>query len=337
MNPLAFLLVVGVSALITWFALIYARKHQVLDIPNARSSHSSPTPRGGGISIVITMLAVIAYLGSTAILPVPVAVGYFLAGVLVAGVGWVDDHGHVSSGVRLLVHFLAAALIVYSVGGLPHLIFVQGSVDLGLFGDTLALIAIVWMLNLYNFMDGIDGIAGVEAATATILGGWMLASSDPVSASVNLSFFMAASTIGFLMLNFPPAKIFMGDAGSGFLGLMLAALGLYSAHHDPRFVWIWLILFGVFVVDATFTLLRRLARTERVNQAHRSHAYQNASRRFGGHRPVTLSVVVINVCWLGPVALAVYSGKIPGVVALVVAYLPLVGLAIYLKAGARED
>jgi Fuc2NAc and GlcNAc transferase len=125
----------------------------------------------------------------------------------------------------------------------------------------------------------------------------------------------------------------MGDAGSGFLGLMLGAFSLQAAVARPVLLWCWLVLLGVFIVDATVTLIRRLLRGERVYEAHRSHAYQHASREFGAHRPVTLAVAAVNVLWLTPWALAIASGQVEGVVALVVAYVPLLVLVYRFKAG----
>jgi Fuc2NAc and GlcNAc transferase len=144
------------------------------------------------------------------------------------------------------------------------------------------------------------------------------------------------SVSGFLYWNFPPAKIFMGDAGSGFLGIVLGLLSLQAAWVSSQLFWCWLILLGVFVVDATFTLIRRLLRGEKVYEAHRSHAYQFASRRVGGHLPVTLAVALLNLCWLLPVALGVLLFDLDGFLALLVAYLPLVGLAVAYHAGAAE-
>jgi Fuc2NAc and GlcNAc transferase len=190
------------------------------------------------------------------------------------------------------------------------------------------------MLNLYNFMDGIDGIAGVEALIVGVGGTviyWL--AGLPLAGDVGLPALLAATALGFLVWNFPPAKIFMGDAGSGFLGLMLGALSLQAAVARPVLLWCWLVLLGVFIVDATVTLIRRLLRGERVYEAHRSHAYQHASREFGAHRPVTLAVAVLNVFWLLPWAMVISSGRVDGVVGLVVAYIPLLALALRFRAG----
>jgi len=148
---------------------------------------------------------------------------------------------------------------------------------------------------------------------------------------------LGAAVAGFLVWNFPPARIFMGDAGSGFLGVMLGGLALQAAWVAPQLLWAWLILLGVFVLDATFTLLRRLMRGDKVYEAHRSHAYQYASREYGAHLPVTLAVLGINVLWLLPWACVVALGYIDGLLALLIAYLPLAVLAVRFRAGQLEN
>lgn len=139
------------------------------------------------------------------------------------------------------------------------------------------------------------------------------------------------------MWNFPPAKIFMGDAGSGFLGLVLGLFSIQAAWIKPQFFWSWLILLGVFIVDASWTLARRFLRGEKVYEAHRSHGYQFASRHFGAHKPVSLGIAAINVVWLLPIALWVGLGNLEGLTGLILAYSPLILLAIQFKAGAKEQ
>ncbi len=147
---------------------------------------------------------------------------------------------------------------------------------------------------------------------------------------------LAAAVAGFLYWNFPPARIFMGDAGSGFLGIVLGTMSIQAGWVDPALFWSWVILLGVFVVDATFTLVRRLLRGDKVYEAHRSHAYQYASRQFGRHLPVTLAVGGINIAWLLPIALLVGTGRVDGLIGVVLAYAPLVLLAIKFRAGELE-
>lgn len=311
----------------TYLLRIYAIKKNVIDIPNARSSHSLPTPRGGGVAIVLAFLAVLAFAGLWL---------FFTAGLLVALIGWLDDHGHVNSFIRLFVHMIGAVLVMYFVGGLPLFSLFGVEQDWGLVGDLIAVFGIVWILNLYNFMDGIDGIAGVEAVTSAGVAGLILWFLFGLYEQAWLHFYLAAACLGFLVWNWPPAKIFMGDSGSGFLGLMLGALAIYSASFVAEMLWVWLILLGVFIVDATFTLIRRLLRGDKVYEAHRSHGYQYASRLYGAHKPVTLSVLTINLVWLAPIAWLVALNKVDGTLGMLIAYVPLIWLAWKFNAGEME-
>lgn len=328
-----FFLVAGTSWILTGWLHRYALAKSLVDVPNDRSSHSSPTPRGGGLSIVVTFLVGLVFLWALSLLGSEIFVGLSGAGLLIAAIGFIDDHGHVAARWRLLGHFLASIWLVFWLGGLPPLLLFDFSVDLGWLGHVLIIVALVWLLNLYNFMDGIDGIAGIEALSSTLVAGllFLFIFDDQAIASLNLLMFAAVT--GFLIWNFPPAKIFMGDAGSGFLGLMLGAIALYSIHVEVGMLWVWLILLGVFIVDATFTLLRRLLRGEKIYEAHRSHAYQYASRKYDSHRIVTVSVLLINLFWLAPWSVVVAIGVIDGVSGLIIAYVPLLYLAWYFHAG----
>ena len=315
----------------------YALAKNLLDEPNKRSSHLVPTPRGGGVAIVITFLVGLLFLWEISLLDDRPFLALTGAGLLVAIVGFIDDHAHVSARWRLLVHFSAAGWLLFWLGGLPPLHLFGDVLNLGWAGNIVAVIALVWLLNLYNFMDGIDGIAGIEALSTTFVAGLFVLLIIGHQELAIIHVLMSASVTGFLVWNFPPAKIFMGDAGSGFLGLMIGALVLYSAHSTPQMFWVWLILLGVFVVDATYTLIRRLLRGDKVYQAHRSHGYQHASRKYGSHLPVTLSVLVINLCWLGPWSYVVAIGVVDGVVGVVCAYSPLLWLVRYFQAGELEQ
>jgi len=325
-----------VSWMITGILRRYALAKNLIDIPNERSSHSVPTPRGGGVAIVVSYLAVLPLLNIFELLFTPSFLALWGAGFAVAVVGFLDDHGHIAARWRLLVHFSAAVWGLYWLGGFPQLIVFGYVLDLGWLGHVCAIIYIVWVLNLYNFMDGIDGLAGIEAITVCCGGALMMWLVAPDSSAWILPVLLATAVSGFLLWNFPPARIFMGDAGSGFLGIMLALFSVQAAWVDPRLLWVWLILLGVFIVDATVTLCRRVLRGEKFYEAHRSHAYQYASRVTGAHRSVTLAVGAINVFWLLPVASLVVLKNLDGMLGLLVAYLPLLLLAYYYKAGDRQ-
>lgn len=315
----------------------YALARQLMDMPNARSSHSVPTPRGGGVAIVLTFLAglSLAFILQLGI-PAPLYWALLGAGAFIALLGFLDDHGHIAARWRLLGHFGAAIWALYWLGGLAPLGVAGGLLDLHWVGHVLAAFYLVWLLNLYNFMDGIDGIASVEAICVCLGGAILYALLGTVSLIDLPLLMLAASVLGFLVWNFPPARIFMGDAGSGFLGIVLGILSLQAAWVAPNLLWAWLILLGVFIVDATLTLLRRLLRGEKVYEAHRSHAYQYASRRIGRHLPVTLAVLALNLFWLLPLAALVTLGWLDGLLGVLIAYLPLVWLGFRYRAGQAE-
>ena len=313
----------------------YALSRSLLDIPNARSSHTLPTPRGGGLSFVVAVLVAMLGLAWGEYIAPAQLDSLLGAGGLVALIGFMDDHGHIAARWRLLGHFAAAGWGLAWLGGMPPVTvfgLVLGPVWLS---TVIGLLYLVWLLNLYNFMDGIDGLASIEAI-CVCLGGSLLYWVGGHTQAAWLPLLLAASVAGFLFWNFPPARIFMGDAGSGFLGIVLGLLALMAGSVNPLLFWGWLILLGVFVVDATFTLGRRLLRGDKVYEAHRSHAYQYASRRHGSHRPVSLAVALINLGWLLPIALAVVLFKVDGAIGTLVAYVPLIVLAATYHAGKKE-
>lgn len=328
------------TGLMTWVLTGMLRRYAILksliDIPNERSSHTVPTPRGGGVAFVIMFLLALFFLHRIELLSTDLLLALLGSGALVAITGFLDDHVSIAARWRLLMHFIAAAWGVYWLGGLPAIIVGGYLIDLGWAGHLLGLFYLVWLLNLYNFMDGIDGIAGIEAITVS-LGGALLTVLGTESAGQLWALVLLAVTVtGFLFWNFPPAKIFMGDAGSGFLGIVLGLFSVQAAWNSPQFFWSWLILLSVFIVDASFTLSRRYFRGEKVYQAHRSHAYQYAARFYNAHEPVTLAVGAINIGWLIPIALWVGMGGLDGLWGFVIAYIPVILLALRFKAGARN-
>ncbi len=328
-------LVLVLSLLLTGGLRRYALARSIMDIPNARSSHTVPTPRGGGVAIVLSFLMALPFMAMTGVLTWPVMWALLGAGAWIAMIGFLDDHGHIAAHWRLLAHFSGAAWALAWLGGLPPLTLFGFQIDFGWLGYALAALYLVWLLNLYNFMDGIDGIATIEAITVSLSGALLYFLLGKASLAL-LPLLLAAAAGGFLFWNFPPARIFMGDAGSGFLGIALGVLSLQAAWEAPQLLWSWLILLGVFVVDATWTLFRRLLRGDKVYEAHRSHAYQYAARHFGKHLPVTLAVATINLFWLLPVALWVGLGGLNGALGLILAYTPLVLLAVKFHAGEKE-
>ena len=282
-----------ISAFLTWRIRNYAIKHHILDIPGNRSSHNIPTPRGGGLAISVCCLVAILFFGTYGILEKRVMWAFLGGGSAVAIVGWMDDRKSISPIWRFLVQFLAAAWVIFITKGLPAINIGIGIVSLEWFGSILAILGIVWMTNLYNFMDGIDGIAGMEAVMVGAIGGTLLAVSNSWGLAF-VSWSVAAASLGFLFWNWPPAKIFMGDVGSGFLGFNFAVLLLASERSGNIPLLIWLLLLGVFIGDATFTLFRRLLKGEIIWEAHRSHFYQRAVQIGYSHTTVILVTASLN-------------------------------------------
>jgi Fuc2NAc and GlcNAc transferase len=289
-------LAVGLGAavaawILTWGARRYALSHAVIDVPNPRSSHQVPTPRGGGLAIVAAFLCGMLGLRIAGLVPADLTFALGGGGALVALVGWQDDRGEVPARWRLAAHLVAAAWTVWWLGGMPTLVIGAGTVHLGLGGAVLAILTITWAINLYNFMDGIDGIAAGEALMAAGVAAVLLAPRDPPLAL--LAALVAGSAAGFLPWNWSPARIFMGDVGSGFLGYLFGALALAGERSGALPAVLWILLLGVFFMDATITLVTRMARGERWYAAHRSHAYQRSVQRGWSHARVTGCTLVL--------------------------------------------
>jgi Fuc2NAc and GlcNAc transferase len=324
------------AALLTGFVRSKAIARGMLDVPNQRSSHVVPTPRGGGLAIAVaTGLALIAlvYLET---MPLDIAMALGGGGAAIAIVGWIDDRRPLRVSIRLPVHFAAAVWALAWLGGLPPLQIGHHVVDFGITGYLLGAVGIVWTLNLFNFMDGIDGIAGSEAVFVAWAGGALAFLAGGTSPVVVTGLAFGAACIGFLLWNWPPARIFMGDVGSGFLGYFIAVLAIAASRSDPVALLVWVILGGVFFVDSTVTFVRRLARRERVHEPHRTHAYQWLARRWGSHRRVTVAVLIVNVFWLLPCAWA--AARYPSLAAVILpgALLPVAVMALLAGAGRQQ-
>ncbi|MEP7311060.1 MAG: glycosyltransferase family 4 protein [Pseudomonadota bacterium] len=333
-------LAVGVIAWLVSFALTgvvqrQALRARLLDIPNARSSHALPTPRGGGIAIAIVVCAGLAILAALGRVTSTTVLAIVPATLAVAIAGLVDDRRGLSARIRLVIHFAAAALYIGTIGGPPALgiAWLDG---LPWLPSAVTLLGLVWLLNLFNFMDGIDGIAGAELVFVSFALALVTQLSSGPPASPLFAVLLGAAGAGFLGWNWPPAKIFMGDVGSGFVGLALGALSLQTMQECGIAMWVPLILLASFTTDATVTLLRRVVRGETWHAAHRTHAYQWLSRRWGSHRKVVLALLASNLLWLLPLALLALRFPRHGGSIAALAHLPLVVLACWSGAGRRE-
>jgi len=326
----------GVAVIATGLMRRYALQRKLLDVPNLRSSHASPTPRGGGVAIVIAFLAAAFLLTVLGLMDVRVLGALLIGGGAIASVGFLDDRWHLRTSVRLGVHLAAALWVVILLGGIPESALANWGLHGIWIGRLIAVLTLVWITNLFNFMDGLDGIAGGEAVFVSGAGAWLNSYKGGAPGLTAAMVCLAATSLGFLRWNWPPARIFMGDVGSGFLGFSLAVLGLAAGQKGVFPFEVWAILGGVFLVDATVTLIRRVVRGDRWFEAHRTHAYQHLARRWKGHLPVTMLVMIVDVFWLLP--LAILAAKFPSYVwwFLVTALAPLVALVIACGAGTDE-
>lgn len=279
----------------------------LLDQPNARSLHTRPTPVTGGIAILASLASssiVAAYFFN---LPVQPLLWIAVSTFLVASVSLIDDWRTLSALHRLGVHFLAAYLLL--VQGNLWIDNLQFSGEVwhlpSLLKTTISLLLVVWWINLYNFMDGMDGFAGGMAvfgfgslAILGILGGHTV--------FLLLNLLIVAASLGFLIFNFPPARIFMGDTGSSSLGLLAAALSLWGSQLGLFPLWIALLIFSPFIVDATVTLIRRALHGEKIWLAHRSHYYQRLVQLGWGHQRTVLAEYALMASCSGSAFLALY-------------------------------
>ncbi len=293
-------------ALTGWVRRVALRKG-ILDHPNERSSHSQPTPRGGGIAIVLSSLCAIAGYSLLHLIAPALASSLIGGGGLIAIVGFLDDRRSLPASVRMFAHVGAASWAMYQAGGLPPIDIGQHALSFGIWGDAAGVLAIVWVLNLFNFMDGIDGIAASEAVFVTTAGGVLAIVFEQNWAVGYSAFAIGAATLAFLRWNWPPAKIFMGDVGSSYLGYSIAVIALAAGRTSPVALLVWLILGGAFFADATITLFVRFTRGERIYLPHRDHLYQGLAMRWRGHRPVTLLVCAVNLFGLLPAAVLAFA------------------------------
>jgi Fuc2NAc and GlcNAc transferase len=298
----------------------------------SRSAHSNPTPISGGLSFVTGILLAsslgwsFGWLGSGLLLAV-------WGGLPVAVAGFLDDWRELTIRQRLLPQLLAVGWALYWLGGVQLDWWLLSAVPWLL--PALAALAMLWLLNLYNFMDGIDGLAASEALCVNALSLLLVISSDDTE-TVFLSGLAFTGIAGFLVWNWGPARIFMGDVGSGFIGFLLGVIAVYSINQGSLSIWSWVILLGVFLSDATLTLAIRFVSGQPWSQGHSCHAYQHLSRRVKSHRKVTILVIAINLLWLLPLALVAQTRPEWGMALAGLSVVPLLIVAYWAGAGRQS-
>jgi UDP-N-acetylmuramyl pentapeptide phosphotransferase/UDP-N-acetylglucosamine-1-phosphate transferase len=307
----------AVSAIATWLAIGYARRRRLIDHPGARRSHLEPTPRGGGIGIVLATLA--CAVAPAWVHPVSsrIAAPSLMAAILlVAAVGWIDDHRGLSARWRLATHGVAAIVfllpVVVPMILLPDVVTQRFSVSAAPVwsGIGAAVLGIAWFVNLHNFMDGIDGILAAQALFVFVALALLLArAGEPHAGQVAV---FAAATAGFVPFNFPRARIFMGDVGSGVVGLLVAVAVIWQMSAPGIALASGLILCSAFVTDATCTLLSRMVRGRRWYHAHREHLYQWLARSGFSHVGVVALYMAWNLVIVVPVVAWINRSALPG-------------------------
>jgi len=274
------------SFTLTYLIKNYTIKKSLVVEVNERSSHSVPTPHGGGIAIAVTWFVGLGYLYFADAIDERLFYA-FLVGIIISVVSFFDDMYELSPKIRLIIQALVAFLGIYFLGGLHEIDFGLFSITNQFLTNIFAFFLIIWYINLYNFLDGINGYAGSEALFLAIAGFVLFGGGHFLV--------LAVAVLGFLYWNYGNAKIFMGDVGSTLLGYNVAIFTLYYANADATNLWRWIILFGVFWFDATLTLLRRKLNHEKLSQAHKKHAYQRLNQSGWSHLKVTNFSIIINV------------------------------------------
>lgn len=308
-----------ISFILTYFIKGYAIKKSLLATVNERSSHSVPTPHGGGIAIAITWYLGLTYLFFNDMIAIELFYA-LLAGIIISMISFVDDIYELSAKLRLVVQSCVAIIGIYLLGGLDNIYLGFFTIDNSILVNMFAFFIVVWYINLTNFMDGINGYVGSEFVFLSLAG--LLLFSD---AHFGI---LAVSVLGFLYWNWNKAKIFMGDVGSTLLGYNIAIFTIYYANLDGINLWIWIVLFSVFWFDATLTLIRRKLNKERLSQAHKKHVYQRLTQSGWSHFKVTNYSIVINFIILLMVLL------IPNIaISLFLIFLMLSFITLYIERG----
>ncbi|MDH1976390.1 MraY family glycosyltransferase [Aliarcobacter butzleri] len=275
-----------ISFSLTYFIKNYMIKKSLVASVNERSSHTTPTPHGGGIALAITWFIGLTYLFIINQIE-PNLFYALLFGIVISIVSFFDDIYELSPKLRLIIQAIVAIGGLYFLGGFETLTFGIFDIQNSIFTNIFAFFMIIWFINLYNFLDGINGYAGSEAIFLS-LAGFILFGG-------NHFLVLAVAVLGFLYWNWNKAKIFMGDVGSTLLGYNVAIFTIYYANQEPNNFWIWIILFSVYWFDATLTLIRRKLNKEKLSQAHKKHAYQRLTQAGWSHYKVTNYSIGLNV------------------------------------------
>jgi Fuc2NAc and GlcNAc transferase len=308
------------------FLIIKTAKYTgLIDIPNSRSSHKKPTPSGGGIALASVIL--VANLGAFSTCP-----EFFIGGLIISVIGLIDDIRSLSVWPRLMTQFLVVTLIIVflpaynPIKGIPITIV-----------KIVLIFSGVWFINLYNFMDGIDGLAGGYANAASVGFLFCLSNGLPVEPwNIDIYKQLIYITIPFLIFNWSPAKIFLGDIGSTFLGFTFFSLGARGLIHGNYLMYAFIVIMSFFWIDATITLVRRFFLHKKVFTAHKEHAFQKAAAKYG-HWRVSCFIILVTLFWLNPMANLTIKYAQYGPILTLVSILPVLVIILIFKPGLTVD
>ncbi len=289
------------SFYITSYVRNYSLRNNVIDVPNERSSHVVPTPTGGGVAISLSIILSVFVFGGDWIAYPSISLALGIGVIVIGIVGWIDIHKEVAVLTRAIIYLLVSITALILLGGMSELSFGLYHLGPGWLASLLAIIGITWLVNLYNFMDGTDGLAAVQALSTGLYGTVVFMSSDQIAASV-ICLTVFFSTLGFLVWNWAPAKIFMGDVGSCSIGFTFGVLAVYGEISGSVPVIIWLILLSIFISDASMTLMKRILSGETWYRAHNTHAYQRLVQLGMGHGRLAMYTLCANIFVIGPLA-----------------------------------
>jgi len=283
----------------------YSIRKSLIDIPNNRSSHTSPTPRGGGLSIALSILICLSIIYYLEVISSEIFLALGGGGLVVAVIGWIDDHIDISIILRVFGYTIAALWSIYWVGGLNSIALGDYVIGLNNLGYFFAVLGVVWITNLYNFMDGTDAFAAMQAICVALFSSYFFLMYERYDLAL-ICLIISSANFGFLYWNWPPAKIFMGDVGSCLIGFCFGILAILGENSGTLPIMIWFIMLAIFIFDATLTLLMRIIKKEKWYKAHRSHAYQRLIQMGVTHKQLVVGLLFINIFLLFPLALIAY-------------------------------
>ena len=289
------------SMFLTYKLINFSKFLNLIDTPNKRSSHKIPTSKGGGISIVLLTFIAIIFLYFDRSIDTTFGISLILGSTIIAITGFLDDLYNLSVIRRIILYSLSIFISIIILVPETNLVIGNTKIEMSVFAYLVYAVYIFWLMNLFNFMDGTDGYAGIQTVSTAFFT-WLVLSNTIETNEHLILLVILASTLGFLIWNWSPAKIFMGDVGSCTLGFIFALFSVYSSNQGHLSISVWLILLSPFIGDASFTLIKEILNGKKWYQAHNNHAYQKLYQIGFNHRVIAKGLLVINLICIWPLA-----------------------------------